>query len=252
MFALSNFDFAKRLVLFALFTSCALYSGNSLVVFAQPPLSDLDRELLDDLAPPQPSPATSEEERGEDIGEDSRADTSADSRADSRAGEALANELGRLSAEMREIGEQLRTEGASPGMPAPPATLNEARSRQDRLAADLARLISDLERQSPGNAGASSTSASPSQSASQAAPQPAGKDDQAADVSDEAAGATDEEGGEGAVSRSPPDLKANVWGHLPQRWRSQMATGSAVEFLPRYRDAIEDYYRRLAKTNSPE
>jgi hypothetical protein len=37
-----------------------------------------------------------------------------------------------------------------------------------------------------------------------------------------------------------------IWGHLPERYRRQMRSAEAIEFLPRYRQLIEDYYRRLA------
>lgn len=37
-----------------------------------------------------------------------------------------------------------------------------------------------------------------------------------------------------------------VWGHLPARVREQMQSGMAEEFLPKYEQLIEQYYRRLA------
>ena len=37
------------------------------------------------------------------------------------------------------------------------------------------------------------------------------------------------------------------WGHLPERFRRQMRSAEAVEFLPKYRKLIEDYYKRLAE-----
>jgi hypothetical protein len=37
-----------------------------------------------------------------------------------------------------------------------------------------------------------------------------------------------------------------VWGHLPARVREQMQGGMAEEFLPKYEQLIEQYYRRLA------
>jgi hypothetical protein len=38
-----------------------------------------------------------------------------------------------------------------------------------------------------------------------------------------------------------------IWGHLPERFRSQLRSAEAIEFLPKYRKLIEDYYRRLAE-----
>jgi hypothetical protein len=38
-----------------------------------------------------------------------------------------------------------------------------------------------------------------------------------------------------------------IWGHLPERLRQQMQNADAIEFLPQYRQLIEDYYRRLSE-----
>lgn len=38
-----------------------------------------------------------------------------------------------------------------------------------------------------------------------------------------------------------------VWGQLPERFRRQIQNVSRIEFLPKYRKLIEDYYRRLAE-----
>ncbi len=41
--------------------------------------------------------------------------------------------------------------------------------------------------------------------------------------------------------------EGEFWGHLPQRLRRQMQSAGAIEFLPKYRKLIEDYYKRLAE-----
>ena len=46
-------------------------------------------------------------------------------------------------------------------------------------------------------------------------------------------------------------LKA-AWGHLPERMRERMMQGSDSEFLPEYRDELQQYYRRLAERSSQE
>ncbi len=38
-----------------------------------------------------------------------------------------------------------------------------------------------------------------------------------------------------------------IWGHLPERFRRHMQNPGAIEFLPKYRRLIEDYYKRLAE-----
>ncbi|MFO7901236.1 MAG: hypothetical protein ACQESR_14230 [Planctomycetota bacterium] len=53
-----------------------------------------------------------------------------------------------------------------------------------------------------------------------------------------------------ASPREPAALQemvGEIWGHLPERLRGQIQSVEAVEFLPRYRELIEDYYRRLAE-----
>lgn len=43
----------------------------------------------------------------------------------------------------------------------------------------------------------------------------------------------------------PTALQQSVWGHLPERVRSQMQSRMVEEFLPSYRQQIEAYYRAL-------
>ncbi len=38
-----------------------------------------------------------------------------------------------------------------------------------------------------------------------------------------------------------------AWGQLPERMRRQMQDAATIEFLPQFRQLIEDYYRRLAE-----
>ena len=42
-------------------------------------------------------------------------------------------------------------------------------------------------------------------------------------------------------------LLKEVWGHLPERVRRQMQSGSPEEVLPKYQKLIEEYYKRLAE-----
>lgn len=43
------------------------------------------------------------------------------------------------------------------------------------------------------------------------------------------------------------ELVKQVWGHLPEKVRSQMQNVSAEDFLPKYQKLIEEYYKRLAE-----
>ena len=51
--------------------------------------------------------------------------------------------------------------------------------------------------------------------------------------------------GSGPRLTDPIDLQQSVWGHLPNRLRSQMQSRMVEQFLPGYREQLEDYYRAL-------
>jgi len=51
----------------------------------------------------------------------------------------------------------------------------------------------------------------------------------------------------GVMNAAPRETLSEVWGHLPERVRRQIQNVSADEFLPQYRQLIEDYYSRLAE-----
>jgi hypothetical protein len=51
---------------------------------------------------------------------------------------------------------------------------------------------------------------------------------------------------------SQQELLKAAWGHLPERMRERMMQGSDSEFLPEYRDELQQYYRRLAERSSQE
>ncbi len=50
-----------------------------------------------------------------------------------------------------------------------------------------------------------------------------------------------------AEGKPPTELMKAVWGRLPDRLREQMLESSTEEFLPEYRQDIQDYFRRLAE-----
>ena len=61
---------------------------------------------------------------------------------------------------------------------------------------------------------------------------------------------TERLGQENAASSDAAALEAlvkQVWGHLPDRARQEMQNATVEDFLPKYQQAIEDYYRRLAE-----
>ncbi|MGA2799380.1 MAG: hypothetical protein ABSE63_17495 [Thermoguttaceae bacterium] len=125
-----------------------------------------------------------------------------------------------------------------------PATLN----LQKQIVADLDLLI-DQARKSCGQC--SSSSSNPQQSAQKpggSPPKPGAKAGQK--LGNKPSGAS--------LSRSPdgqtpkPDMEEmrliinNLWGELPPRVREQMLQTPMEDFIPKYQDLIEDYFRDLS------
>lgn len=192
--------------------------GDTAPQAAEPPVvNSLDQQLLDDLAPPRQDatkpPATPAErpdaEGGEDLGQ-------------GQSGDRIAQEIEQISNLMNGVGENLQRGELSPDVLGQQATI---RSR-------LAQLIEELARQSSNKP--QSASASASQSA--AAQQPSASQGTVQTPTEETSPAL-----------TAADLKSDIWGHLPERWRQEMAAGPAEEFLPQYRELIESYFRRLAE-----
>ncbi|QDT68905.1 hypothetical protein MalM25_18310 [Planctomycetes bacterium MalM25] len=48
------------------------------------------------------------------------------------------------------------------------------------------------------------------------------------------------------------ELMKAAWGHLPERMRERMLQGAGGEFLPEYREELQEYYRKLAERTAPE
>jgi hypothetical protein len=116
---------------------------------------------------------------------------------------------------------------------------------QRQIAADIAALIERLRQQrqqpSPGSSNPSPKEPQPGQPQ----PQPGDRDsDKPAEQSQDRAGNRQDEPLEIGVME---DLLKDVWGHLPERVRRQMLSGSAERVLPKYQKLIEQYYKRLAE-----
>jgi hypothetical protein len=130
---------------------------------------------------------------------------------------------------MQSVSEHLKGDGG----------LSDAQARQTGIAERLSRLIAELEK--------AASAPQPSSSPTLASPQSPARQEQK--LSEQSA--ADQESQQDDSSLSPEDLKADKWGHLPERWQRQMASGAAEQFLPEYQDLIEAYYRRLAETPAP-
>ena len=120
---------------------------------------------------------------------------------------------------------------------------------QQEIVAELDALIEELRHQKK------QSSASSSQSSSAGNPQ-VQQPDQQPDEGQQSPGnqpannSTERLGQEDAVASDAAALEAlvkQVWGHLPDRARQEMQNATVEDFLPKYQQLIEDYYRRLAE-----
>lgn len=183
---------------------------------AKPGMDPLDAELFRDLG-------------GEDAGAPADADDEQDP-------------LARLSRRMREVESRLR------GGKSDADTLQ----RQDKIAADLAALIEELERrqqqqqQQQSKSPSSGTKSERERVEQPTGGQPGGGAPQPKPAQD----STDRVGKATAERPDPAAMDAllkNVWGELPERLRQQMLQSSVEQFLPKYELLIEDYFRTLAE-----
>ncbi len=141
--------------------------------------------------------------------------------------------LGKIEAQMRQVQQRLRENDLSSG------TL----ASEQQIVAELDRLITELERKCCQSSSSSCKLSSATKKKKPADPK-ANAGRQAARGKAEAVG----NGGETTSSQTELQTAVKkVWGQLPDRLRRQIENASHVEFLPRYRRLIEDYYRRLAE-----
>lgn len=55
-----------------------------------------------------------------------------------------------------------------------------------------------------------------------------------------------------ATPEQQQELMKAAWGHLPERMRERMLQGAGGEFLPEYREELQEYYRKLAERSAKE
>ncbi len=137
--------------------------------------------------------------------------------------------LQRVNLRMRDVAQRLAQRDTS----------ETTQSEQRQIVAELSNLIDQLASQGRSQARQQASSqAQPEQDDQRTGGQEAAKDSasgaQQASPADDSAGTVQRAMGE-------------VWGHLPERFRRQIQNAGAIEFLPQYRNLIEDYYRRMAE-----
>jgi hypothetical protein len=179
-----------------------------------------------DTSPGHPMPTT--EDAGEDIGGASGPLLLARVRNDMRRAEAL---LG------------------GPATVPHSAPLRQAGKVQQRIVAQLDELIAELCRQCQGGQGQKSNHPSP-QPSQRSEVRPKKSSRTASPGKSPARDSSDplNRAGAQAVDKGDVDeLVRHLWGHLPERSREQVLQSFSDEFLPKYEQEIEKYYRRLSE-----
>jgi hypothetical protein len=179
--------------------------------FDQPDATDpSDKPLLDQL-------------EGEDIGAEGE------------------NDLSRISRQMKLVQERIARQEVS----------EKTQGLQKQIVADLDALIQQIQQQQKKQQGTPSNSKTqnPGGEVKQPGNQPnAGQPQQPNEKP-----SRDSEERLTERDANPVDAEAmqamikRVWGHLPDRVRQEMQNATVEEFLPKYQELIEDYFRRLAE-----
>jgi hypothetical protein len=113
---------------------------------------------------------------------------------------------------------------------------------QEQIVADIALLIEKIRKQQKQPAGGSSR---PRNRPGQPRQDPGEREstDPAEDSESRLGSASETK----VEAREFENLLKEVWGHLPERVRQQMLSGTSEEVLPKYQKLIEAYYKRLAE-----
>ena len=226
------------------YLALAIAFALTMAVYAQDDLGDLDEQLqsefgddllegLDDI-PLDPDFGTT----GSD-GQPADNDLRRDLTDGEDIGQPAEDDPTRIARLMRQVQERIANHEVSAG----------TQNLQQEIVAELDALIKELQQQKK------RSSASNSQASSASNPQ-VQQPDQQPDEGQQSPGnqpannSTERLGQENAVASDAATLEAlvkQVWGHLPDRARQEMQNATVEDFLPKYQQLIEDYYRRLAE-----
>lgn len=191
-------------------------------------LDGLDKELFEGLPPlapakPTPGGSTPAPKTG------SRAPAEGGDEATLEFAPSPTLPLARIGQQMREVQNRIAARDTS-------AQTQEA---QRAIAADLAALIEQARQQCAACSQAGSGSGQGALAGTSGQPVPAPPRDSTDRI---------EQGTKEAVETAEVhDLVRRFWGHLPDKLRDEMQSSLSEQFLPKYEQLIEDYYRRLAE-----
>ena len=134
------------------------------------------------------------------------------------------------------------------------ATTGDTRVVQDEIISELDKLIAKLNEQCKKCSGSQCNKPSQQQTQSSTPKPGQGKPTASQGAQSQPAQSQVSNGGGGEAQPSTQadgDVVKELWGQLPERLRQQLMQSTADEFLPKYREDLEAYFRELAKEQSP-
>jgi hypothetical protein len=154
-------------------------------------------------------------------------------------GEEGENDLSRISRQMRVVEQRIAQQEVS----------EKTQGLQEQIVADLEALIKKIQQNQKKQSSSSPKNSKPKNNEiKQPDKQPS--DGQRTESTKPATDSEDqltERRTAAADAAAMEALVKRVWGHLPDRVREEMQNATEEEFLPKYQEVIEDYFRRLAE-----
>lgn len=211
-------------------------------------LEDLGSQLLDEQAlreligpAEQPGSSSPGEPAEDDLRRRSDPEPPAGPADGEDLGEGRESPLVHISNRMAEAGELLETRDRS----------GRTLAVQEEIVAELDKLIDRLQQQcqqcSGGQAGQSSPQQTERSSAKPSGGSSAASESVAAAQTRAQQEATGRQNPDDEATANTPDAAKQVWGQLPERFREQLLQSTGDEFLPKYREELELYFKRLAE-----
>ena len=209
-------------------------------------LSDeLDRELLQDL-PPASRPATGKPGGAKPAGPPAKPASDLDLQLLEQLGDG--EDLGQKSPDpLTTISRRMRAVEARMSRH---DTAETTQRLQQQIVADLALLIEQAQKQCSGGQGNKSGKPKPGSKPGSGKKGGTGENVATNRQIKEGPEAPEQIAKTKAEFEALKALPKDLWGHLPPRLREQIRSGLAEQFLPKYQQLIEAYYRRLAEERS--
>ena len=209
-------------------------------------LSDeLDRELLQDL-PPASRPSAAKPDGMKPAGPPAKPASDLDLQLLEQLGDG--EDLGQKSLDLlTTISRRMR---AVEGRMSQQDTAETTQRLQQQIVADLALLIEQAQKECSGGQGKKSGTPKPGSKPGSSKKGGTGENAAANQQAKDARTAGEENAKTKAEFEALRALPKDLWGHLPPKLREQLRSGLAEQFLPKYEQLIEAYYRRLAEERS--